>query len=88
MVNTETSSSQSSPSVGMDSDGDFVIAWESYVQDGDNYGVYAQRYAVSATEVPTLSEWGLLNLALLLMIAGTLYLLQPDFRRRILEEEG
>ncbi len=28
-------------------------------------------------EVPTLSEWGLLNLALLLMICGTLYLVQP-----------
>jgi len=31
----------------------------------------------SAPNIPTLSEWGLLNLALLLMICGTLYLVQP-----------
>ncbi|MEZ4887114.1 MAG: IPTL-CTERM sorting domain-containing protein [Chitinophagales bacterium] len=31
-------------------------------------------------DVPTLSQWGLIVLALLLMTAGTLYLLQPKFR--------
>jgi hypothetical protein len=30
----------------MDADGDFVVAWESYYQDSDGCGVYAQRYAV------------------------------------------
>lgn len=33
-----------------------------------------------ATDVPTLSEWGLIILALLLMTLGTLYLVQPNFR--------
>ena len=28
----------------MDSSGDFVIAWDSYGQDGSGYGIYAQRY--------------------------------------------
>ncbi|MGB1241021.1 MAG: hypothetical protein ACPG49_00775 [Chitinophagales bacterium] len=37
-------------------------------------------YTVTAPDVPTLSEWGLLILALSLMIAGTLYLIQPRFR--------
>jgi hypothetical protein len=28
----------------MDWDGDFVVAWNSYLQDGSGYGVYAQRF--------------------------------------------
>jgi hypothetical protein len=44
LVNTHTVSSQYNPSIAMDSDGDFVIAWQSYGQDGSSYGVYAQRY--------------------------------------------
>ena len=43
-VNTTTASSQILPSVAMDAAGDFVIAWQSYGQDGDGYGIYAQRY--------------------------------------------
>jgi len=43
-VNTYTSSSQDCPSVAMDSDGNVVIAWCSYDQDGSKYGIYAQRY--------------------------------------------
>lgn len=43
-VNTHTTNTQESPSVTMDAHGDFVIAWASYQQDGDSFGVYAQRY--------------------------------------------
>jgi hypothetical protein len=43
-VNSETSGQQSSPSAAMDADGDFIIAWESYGQDGSNFGVYGRRY--------------------------------------------
>jgi len=43
-VNTYTTSFQSAPSIAMDSDGDFAIAWHSYNQDGSFYGIYAQRY--------------------------------------------
>jgi hypothetical protein len=43
-VNTYTSTTQQFPLVAMDSDGDFVVAWESYGQDGNGYGVYARRY--------------------------------------------
>ena len=28
----------------MDDAGNFIITWQSYEQDGDNAGVYAQRY--------------------------------------------
>jgi len=43
--------------------------------------------STSNPEVPTLSEWGLIILALLLMTLGTVYLVQPKFRGR-LEQEG
>ncbi len=46
LVNTSTTGEQINTSIAMDSDGDFAIAWESY-QDGDGYGVYAQRYNAS-----------------------------------------
>lgn len=43
-VNTYTTQRQSFPSVAMDEAGDFVIVWDSYLQDGSNYGIYAQRF--------------------------------------------
>ncbi|MGF1936120.1 MAG: beta strand repeat-containing protein [Nostoc sp. ChiQUE02] len=43
-VNTTISKSQSNPTLAMDSDGDFVISWQSLNQDGSGYGIYAQRY--------------------------------------------
>ena len=43
-VNSFTASHQQSPSVAMDADGDFVIAWRSNLQDGSGDGIYAQRY--------------------------------------------
>jgi len=43
-VNTYTIREQGVGRVAMDSDGDFVIAWQSYGQGGGLYGVYAQRY--------------------------------------------
>ncbi len=48
-VNTYTTGTQRAPSIGMDSAGDFVIAWQSLYQDGSDYGVYAQRYNASGT---------------------------------------
>ncbi len=43
-VNSTTTGNQRSASVAMDTDGDFVVAWQSYNQDGSGYGIYAQRY--------------------------------------------
>ncbi|HEX8384570.1 MAG TPA: hypothetical protein VF576_00210, partial [Rubricoccaceae bacterium] len=43
-VNTYTTEFQVHPSVAVDADGDFVVAWESYGQDGARFGVYARRY--------------------------------------------
>ena len=43
-VNTYTTNSQLYPTVAMDADGDFVVAWQSRSQDGSDWGIYAQRY--------------------------------------------
>jgi hypothetical protein len=43
-VNAFTTGDQELPAVAMDADGDFVVAWRSYGQDGSGYGVFAQRY--------------------------------------------
>ncbi len=43
-VNTHTTGNQGSPKVATDATGDYVVVWESYGQDGSDYGVYAQRY--------------------------------------------
>ena len=43
-VNTYTTGSQSNPNVGIDSDSNFIITWQSFQQDGSGGGVYAQQY--------------------------------------------
>ncbi|MCA9095791.1 MAG: VCBS repeat-containing protein, partial [Planctomycetaceae bacterium] len=48
-VNTYTTSFQGEPTIGMDADGDFVIAWQSYGQDGSTDGIYAKRYNSSGS---------------------------------------
>jgi hypothetical protein len=44
-VNAYTSSSQTRPSVAMDADGDFIVSWTSYTQDGSSGGVFARRFS-------------------------------------------
>jgi hypothetical protein len=43
-VNTYTTSFQSYPVVAAAAAGDFVVAWQSYAQDGSEYGVFGRRY--------------------------------------------
>jgi hypothetical protein len=50
-VNTYTTRGQSNPSIAMNSNGNFVITWDSWVQDGSLGGVYAQRYDSSGNPV-------------------------------------
>ncbi len=50
-VNTFTTGAQINPSVAVDADGDFVVAWQSNGQDGSGYGVYAQRYTPAGAAV-------------------------------------
>jgi hypothetical protein len=53
-VNSRTVVNQRYPTVGLDGDGDFVIAWHS-VEDGDSYAVVARRY--DSAGVPLAAEF-------------------------------
>ena len=46
-VNSYTTGLQNGAAVAMDATGNAVVVWESAGQDGDDYGVYAQRYDTS-----------------------------------------
>ncbi|NOT16423.1 MAG: hypothetical protein HOP21_12830, partial [Methylotenera sp.] len=46
-VNTTTTNDQSNSSITALTDGGFVVTWTSNGQDGDGYGIYAQRYDAS-----------------------------------------
>ncbi|MBY6135025.1 hypothetical protein KUV61_04245 [Nocardioides marinus] len=52
-VNTEVIHDQANAVVSALADGGFVIAWDSRGQDGDGYGVFAQRYDGGGTVVDT-----------------------------------
>jgi Ca2+-binding RTX toxin-like protein len=54
-INSPDPGAQRFGSVAMDADGDFVSTWSSLNQDGDGYGIYAQRY--SAAGVPQGGEF-------------------------------
>ena len=47
-VNVFSSSNQITPSIAMDSNGDFVVAWASFGQSAPNtYGIYARRFTAA-----------------------------------------
>jgi hypothetical protein len=48
-VNTYTTSTQGEPRVASDSNGNFVVVWHGYYQDGSDFGVFGQRYATTGT---------------------------------------
>jgi hypothetical protein len=51
-VNSQTNHEQDSPSVAVDASGNFVIAWQSLFQDGDNnHGIFAQRFNGQGTKL-------------------------------------
>lgn len=43
-VNIVTEYDQQNASVAMDADGDFVVVWESWDQDGSGWGIYGRRF--------------------------------------------
>jgi hypothetical protein len=43
-VNSHTTNFQYNPAIAMDSQGRFIVVWQSFTQDGDQSGVFAQRY--------------------------------------------
>ena len=47
-VNSYTSYSQLLPTVAMDGDGSFVVAWQTY-RDGSSSGIFARRFSAAGT---------------------------------------
>jgi hypothetical protein len=43
-VNSYTAGAQDAPSVALDANAAFVAVWESAGQDGDDLGIFGQRY--------------------------------------------
>ena len=50
-VNTYTTGFQSFPAIASDRNGGFVVVWESNGQDGDQGGIFGQRYDSSGSKV-------------------------------------
>jgi hypothetical protein len=46
-VNSYTTSYQLAAAVAADANGNFVVVWASFTQDGDAYGVFGQRFTAS-----------------------------------------
>jgi hypothetical protein len=53
VVNSYTTRNQQYPGIASLADGRFIVTWESYGQDSDSEGVFAQRYAESGDRVGT-----------------------------------
>ncbi|MBN1803927.1 MAG: hypothetical protein JW837_01630 [Sedimentisphaerales bacterium] len=43
-VNTHTTNKQENPAIAMDSAGNFIVVWNSYLQDGSSNGIFGQRF--------------------------------------------
>jgi hypothetical protein len=50
-INSYTSSTQFAPAVAAEQNGDFVVSWVSYYQDGNSSGVFAQRFSSGGTAI-------------------------------------
>lgn len=50
-ANTTTAWSQNNPSVAISESGEFIIAWDSWYQDGSDRGVFAQRFDASGNKL-------------------------------------
>jgi hypothetical protein len=50
-VNAHTSNAQTRPAVAAAPDGGFVVSWQSYLQDGSRYGIFARRFDSSGVPV-------------------------------------
>ena len=50
-ANTFTTNHQQEASIASLSDGGWIVTWSSYLQDGDQYGAYYQRYDAAGAKV-------------------------------------
>jgi len=50
-VNTSTRDHRLYPSIGIDSNGNFVVVWESSFQDGSEHGIFGQRFGSNGNKI-------------------------------------
>ena len=50
-VNTYTTDSQFAPAIFANANGQFTVVWQSWGQDGDDFGVFGQLYSPSGTPI-------------------------------------
>ena len=50
-VNTRTSNRQENPAISMDAEGNFVVVWNSYLQDGSSNGIYGRCFDSNCSPV-------------------------------------
>jgi len=43
-ANTHTSNKQENPAIAIDDSGNFVVVWNSYLQDGSSNGIFGRRF--------------------------------------------
>ncbi len=48
-ANTHTSNKQENPAIAMEAEGNFVVVWNSYLQDGSSNGVFGRRFDSNCT---------------------------------------
>lgn len=78
-VNTYTTDQQNYPTVVSDARGNFIVAWQSRGQDGSNYGIFAQRFGVTALlqqAAPAVGHIGLIVLAFGFLVLGGMRLIR------------
>jgi hypothetical protein len=52
-VNTYTTGNQNDPAICCDDAGNFVVTWQSDEEDGDDFGIFGQRFSSTGTPVGT-----------------------------------
>jgi len=55
-VNSFTTDYQTQPTLAMSPSGGFVVAWQSFVQDGSSFGVFAQPFACADADADGLCD--------------------------------
>ncbi len=48
-ANTHTSNKQENPAIAIDDSGNFVVVWNSYLQDGSSNGIFGRRFDSNCT---------------------------------------
>jgi hypothetical protein len=54
-INTHTTNNQANPAIAADANGNFVVVWSSYLQDGSSNGIFGRRF--NAACQPTTGEF-------------------------------